>query len=41
MQVHLGFNHWELGAQDLQLLPTGLWRGEGVDWWATQPFQVR
>lgn len=40
LQAHLGFNDWQVGAQDQGLGPTSLWRGEGVDWWATQPFQV-
>lgn len=40
LQVHLGFNGWEVGTQDLQLAPTSLWRGEGVDWWSTPTFQV-
>ncbi len=39
-QAHLGFNDWQVGAEDQGLGPTSLWRGEGVDWWATQPFQV-
>lgn len=40
VKVHLGFNHWEVGCQDLQLAPTTLWRENGVEWWATQPIQV-
>ena len=39
--MHVGFNNWELGTGDLSLSPTNLWRGEGIDWWATtSPFQV-
>ena len=26
--------------QDLQLAPTSLWRNEGVEWWATPPFEA-
>ncbi|GAB4823020.1 hypothetical protein N2152v2_010066 [Parachlorella kessleri] len=40
VKVHLGFNHWEEGARDMQLAPTELWRGEGIDWWRTPAFQV-
>jgi enterochelin esterase-like enzyme len=40
VRAHLGFNHWAGAGCDLQLLSTSLQRGPGVDWWATQPFQV-
>lgn len=32
VRVHVGFNDWRVGVQHLSLLPSSLWRGEGVDW---------
>ena len=40
LQVHLGFNSWEVGCQEAGMAPTCLWRSEGVDWWATPVFEV-
>lgn len=37
----MGFNHWEMEVQEQQLAPADLWRGDSIDWWATQAFQVR
>lgn len=34
VQVHYGFNGWEVGTREDHLKPTNLWRGENIDWWA-------
>lgn len=39
-QAKLGFNNWSLEPLELDLKPTSLWQGPGVDWWASQVFQV-
>ncbi len=33
LRLHLGFNGWSTGGQELSLKPTNLWRGEDIDWW--------
>ena len=37
LKLHMGFNGWETGAAQLDLKPTSLWRGDGVDWHAARP----
>lgn len=32
LRLHLGFNGWSTGGQELHLKPTSLWRGEDIDW---------
>lgn len=40
VNVHYGFNEWTEGVGCTHLKPTSLWKGEGVDWWASDAFEV-
>lgn len=32
VRLHVGFNEWSSGSQELELKPSNLWRGHDIDW---------
>ncbi|WIA18323.1 hypothetical protein OEZ85_009788 [Tetradesmus obliquus] len=36
VKLSIGFNDWQMGHQTVDLKPTSLWRGEGLDWWSAR-----
>lgn len=40
VKLRYGFNNWSSNCGDLDLKPSTLWKGDGVDWWLTDAFEV-